>query len=593
MSIYIWDKEIKNLYAWWSTSINDMQWPAPDGFHVPLTTEWQWLKTIMDWLSLTTWDDWRINLHMPFAGERSDLDASLDSQGGGGHYWSSSPYLSERGRMLYLNSSNVSADSSVSRASGSSVRCFKDSYAAPTSDVEILAWPISSGSIAPSTQWPTLSLWTATKSCTCVISWSLYSGGAGWVTFARLYKNWTQVAVETYGSYWTKNFEMQVSVVPGDVLTLGTERGSSQSWAVNDVYVSSPDWIVINGAVWYEWIFRNKANGLISITSDWDTWYTIQDKNLWATAVYNDWDTLTQANMWNMYQRWNNYWFPSTWVVPNVSYKQVDASGYWPWNYYSNDAFIIWIGDRSSVQNDNLRWWVSQWTSEKAKEAKAVYLWENKVRPTGYYPWANTLAYYKFDWNLNDSSGNGRNLSLAWWSVTYWAESQWGKYAYMDSSTYTNNYASMPYNSTNYTINRWYKRVWSVSWNYWIIADFHTGNNYFPRLKVQNSAIWFIVSRSDVSASGTDSWNNYCISISNWTATCYRNWTQVASYSVNSFSWNLQYFRLNTVWYQNMWYYYNYTGIGRLSEFILENKARAAQEVADYYNSTKWNYWLT
>lgn len=231
--------------------------------------------------------------------------------------------------------------------------------------------------------------------------------------------------------------------------------------------------------------------------------------------------------------------------------------------------------------------WIYIYQNNSELAMKNAYIGEY-----GWTPWENTVAYYKFDWNLNDSSGNGRNLSLAWWSVTYWAESWWGKYAYMDSSTYTNNYASMPYNSTNYTINRWYKRVWSVSWNYWIIADFHTGSDYFPRLKVQNSAIWFIVSRSDVSASGTDSWNNYCISISNWTATCYRNWTQVASYSVNSFSWNLQYFRLNTVWYQNMWYYYNYTGIGRLSEFIIENKARTTQEITAYYNQTKANYWL-
>ena len=58
------------------------------------------------------------------------------------------------------------------------------------------------------------------------------------------------------------------------------------------------------------WIFHNPANWLISISWDWTTWITISDKNLWATAVYNDWATLSQANCWNYYQRWNNYWFP-------------------------------------------------------------------------------------------------------------------------------------------------------------------------------------------------------------------------------------------------------------------------------------------
>lgn len=80
------------------------------------------------------------------------------------------------------------------------------------------------------------------------------------------------------------------------------------------------------------------------------------DKNLWATTVYNDWDTLTQANMWNMYQWWNNYWFPSTWTISNTSSTQVDASSYWPTNPYLSDTFITWSNDWSSVYNDDL-WW--------------------------------------------------------------------------------------------------------------------------------------------------------------------------------------------------------------------------------------------
>ena len=85
------------------------------------------------------------------------------------------------------------------------------------------------------------------------------------------------------------------------------------------------------------------------------------DKNLWATAVYSDWDTLSQDNMWNMYQWWNNYWFPSTWTISNTSSTQVDASSYWPGNYYSSDTFITWSDDWSSVSNNDL-WWDTTWT---------------------------------------------------------------------------------------------------------------------------------------------------------------------------------------------------------------------------------------
>lgn len=201
------------------------------------------------------------------------------------------------------------------------------------------------------------------------------------------------------------------------------------------------------------------------------------------------------------------------------------------------------------------------------------------------------MAYYKFDWNLNDSSGNNRNLSLAAGSVTYWTESWWAKYGYFDTSTYTNNYTSMPYNTTAYTINIWYKRVGSNSGTHCTVADFHTWWNYFPRFNVLSNEVWYIVSRSNVSTSNTDSWSNYCISISGNTATCYRNWTQVWQFSVNSFNNNLPYFRLNTVWYTTA-SYSNYTADGRMSALIIEDKARTAQEIADYYNQTKWNYGL-
>lgn len=252
-----------------------MQWPAPEWFHVPLATEREWLKTIMDWLGLTTWDNWRINLHMPFAGYRHSYNSSLNYQGSTGVYWSSSPRGSSYpsyASSLSLNSSSVDADyGNGVRAYGYSVRCFKNSFELPTSS-----------------------------------------------------------------------------------------------------------WTVINGTLWSAWIFWDTVNWLISITGDGTTWYTIQDKNLWATTVYNNGDTLTQANMWNMYQWWNNYWFPSTWNVATSS-TQVNAQNYWPWNYYSSSTFITRSTDWSYVHNDNLRWWVT-WVVTKPKEVQNIYIGEKPPR---------------------------------------------------------------------------------------------------------------------------------------------------------------------------------------------------------------------
>jgi hypothetical protein len=268
--------EPKKILYWESIIVSDMQWPCPDGFHIPLNTERQAVHNI--WTSLGWWsNDWTnfwIALKMPFAGRRTYSAAGVYNVGTTGFYWSSTP--SNRDAFIFwFKSSEIDMPDDHVRASGHSVRPFKNAPVVPTS-------------------------------------------------------SWTKL-------YWT----------------------SIESW----------------------WIFWSSTDWLISLSSDWQTWITMQDKNLWATTVWNSWDTLTDDNCGTFYQRWNNYWFAHSWTVTTSS-TQVNAGNYWPWNYYNSSTFIIWSDNRSSVQNDNIRWWVSQWTTEKTKEVKAVYLWENKVRPS-------------------------------------------------------------------------------------------------------------------------------------------------------------------------------------------------------------------
>lgn len=113
------------------------------------------------------------------------------------------------------------------------------------------------------------------------------------------------------------------------------------------------------------WIYHSPSLWLISLSSDWTNWITIADKNLGATTVWNSGDTLSEANCWKYFQWWNNYWFPFTWAVTTSS-TQVDASTYWPWNYYSSSTFIIWTwgwywANWDNPENNNLWWWVD-WT---------------------------------------------------------------------------------------------------------------------------------------------------------------------------------------------------------------------------------------
>ena len=75
------------------------------------------------------------------------------------------------------------------------------------------------------------------------------------------------------------------------------------------------------------------------------------DRNLGAISN----DTNNGSSFGYYYQWWNNYWF-HWWTM---AYSQsVDASSYWPNNYYNVGRFIRDGNNRwDSSDNRNLRWW--------------------------------------------------------------------------------------------------------------------------------------------------------------------------------------------------------------------------------------------
>lgn len=228
-------------------------WPAPEGYHVPTSDEWQAVYDM--WAALEEWDEhnWdsmRIKLKMPFAGYRPRSNPYVHGDRSSGLYWSSTAFSADNAYCLDIISFSLSPQAWGNRTDALSVRCFRDSP------------------LIPSDSW------------TAIYTWS--------------------------------------------------------NWA---------------------WIFHNPTEWVISISSDWQTWITIADKNLWATTVYNDWDTLSEANCWYFYQWWNNYWFPWTWAISKTSSEQVDASAYWKLNPYSSDTYIT-TSPWDTSDNRNL-WWVN------------------------------------------------------------------------------------------------------------------------------------------------------------------------------------------------------------------------------------------
>ena len=133
----------------------------------------------------------------------------------------------------------------------------------------------------------------------------------------------------------------------------------------------SSSWTTIYAWSNGSWIYHNSTEWVISISSDWTNWITIADKNLWATTVYNDWDELSEANCGYYYQWWNNYGFPWTWTISKKSSTAIDASAYWPGNYYSSDTWIT-ANPWDSSDNRNLWWWV---TDLRPENLEFSYAW--------------------------------------------------------------------------------------------------------------------------------------------------------------------------------------------------------------------------
>lgn len=412
-----------NVYipsTWFAT-----QWPCDDWFHVPLLDEWSWLKTVMDWLSITTSWEWKAKLHLPFAWLRGNTGV-ISGQNESWQYWSSSPqpWYNDYAYREILNSSWVTPDATIFRSWALSIRPFKNKFVVPTS------W------------------WT-------VITWTL-----GWA-----------------------------------------------------------------------WIFWNTTDWIISITSDWSTWYTISDKNCWATVVYNDWDTLSESNCGKYYQWGNNYWFAFTWSIPASSAK-VNAENYWPWNYYSSSTFIMAYSSPyswDSSNNNNLRWW-EDGNVQVVNELKNAYIGE-------VYEYSYDFRN-KSEWDITNAGW----VKVFWTFATgsSWISSPVGKdinirYPVdLSTANVITIQASITYNNSRdgQAFDFWlYESTTSAVTNLWFFLR-STGSYGWTRVVFENN--WTMTSWTNVWAIGTSSYTpKLVIDLVNKTATWSIAWYSDSTYSLS------------------------------------------------------------
>lgn len=181
------------------------------------------------------------------------------------------------------------------------------------------------------------------------------------------------------------------------------------------------------------WIYHNSSLWLISLSSDWSTRYTIADKNLGATTVYNNWDTLSWSNCGSYFQRGNVRAFPNMWTASfSYSSTAVDASTYWPWNYYN--WWWINVNPRDSTINYDLYWWVTdtveakKWPCDTWYHIPSITEWTDLFNLwVSMWVWSassysNLISYLKLPlaWirNWSDTTMLYVNQAAAYWSAT-------------------------------------------------------------------------------------------------------------------------------------------------------------------------------
>lgn len=226
---------------------------------------------------------------------------------------------------------------------------------------------------------------------------------------------------------------------------------------------------------------------------------------------------------------------------------------------------------------------------------------EKQVRPYKRVPWANTLAYYKFDWNLNDSSWNN-NTWTADGTVSYATAGEWQCL----SISWWNNCVKTPISETffgsAFTIAWWFRfsSISSVMRIMWWQYNSQTAQ-YSDRANIQYES-WFWWFQFYSYNWQRTSWNwtpvantwYHIVVVWWWVANdlkAYINWAELtktrSAYDYTTYSWAVVAF-----WWNWDWSLSNYYMAGNIDNAILENKAWNATEVSNYYNQTKSLYWL-
>lgn len=208
-------------------------------------------------------------------------------------------------------------------------------------------------------------------------------------------------------------------------------------------------------------------------------------------------------------------------------------------------------------------------------------------------PWANTIAYYPLTSTstVNDMSGNNNTLTNRWaiFTTLLWVDcADINNNGFYISSWFTLNTETIScwFNLKNGNIHNTIIKQWSSFWQNVF------GVWYRPSLWLAITDWWWSWTKEIIVSWDLTVWQWYHLVLTqeNW-----KNWKMYLNWNLYTSWWDS---RTTTpdwpfyIWYSDInpsnTYWYNY-----ISEVIIENKVRTAQEISNYFNQTKSLYWIS
>jgi len=233
---------------------------------------------------------------------------------------------------------------------------------------------------------------------------------------------------------------------------------------------------------------------------------------------------------------------------------------------------------------------------------KRIMMWvngvEKQVRPNRWWwwqPWVDTIAYYPLKWDLNDYSGNGYNAESSWGTITY-PNNEYANFS-AAYARFPNGYSSGT-TTDDITISLWARDITPSWWegNMFVMGQDGFGNWWWAMIRTENSnndylaytVTWWAAQLTSAYNVSSWVWHHFVETVSptNREMKFYIDWVLKETVSINSSM------RIDGKSAIGKVGNYSHNVNWDISEIINERKVRTDQEIADYYNQTKANYWL-